>query len=209
VRPDTPLTLLTSPLAKMKTLAEKRPTWIVLGPLCLCGLSLLVACDTALDPRHTNFRVQRDNVAAQYDDKTGRLKRLEVDTNKDGKFDTVTYADGTRVERIEIDRDFNGVVDRWEYYADNALVRVGTSSRADGIADEWAFSDAHGVLQRVEADTDRDGHVDKWERFAPPATTGGMPVLTTVEFETDKGGTPSERLTYRADGSLDRVEKLR
>jgi hypothetical protein len=174
--------------------------------LCLCGL--FVGCDTPPDPRFTNFRVERDNVAAQYDDKTGRLKRLEVDTNKDGTFDTWTYTEGTRVERIEIDRDFNGVVDRWEYYADNTLARVGSSSRGDGIVDQWAYSNADGVLQRVEADTDRDGQVDKWETFAPPTSPGGAPVLTMVELDTEKRGTPTERLRYRPDGSFDRAEKV-
>jgi hypothetical protein len=169
----------------------------------LCG-----ACEAPPDPRRTNFRVERDNVAAQYDDKTGRLKRLEVDTNKDGAFDTWTYAEGTRIERIEIDRDFDSVIDRWEYYTDNRLSRVGTSSRGDGVVDEWAYSDESGVLQRVEADADRDGQVDKWETFAPPIEPGGRPVLHIVEFDTAKRGKPTQRLFYRPDGSLERVERL-
>jgi hypothetical protein len=168
----------------------------------------LVGCGAPPDPRRTNFRVQRDNVAAQYDDKTGRLKRLEVDTNKDGSYDTWTYAEGTRIDRIEIDRDFNGVVDRWEYYVDNKVAKVGTSSRGDGVADEWAFSDASGLLHRIEVDSDRDGQVDKWQRFAPPAVVGGTPVLIAVELDTEKRGLPTERLMYRIDGTLDRVEKL-
>jgi hypothetical protein len=166
------------------------------------------SCAAPPDPRQTDFRVERGNVAAQYDEETGRLERLEVDTNKDGAFDTVTFAEGTRIERIEIDRDFDGVVDRWEYYADNALAKVGTSTRGDGVVDEWAFSTAAGVLQRVETDTDRDGRVDKWESFAAPQMPGGAPVLSSVALDTGKRGAPTERLTYRADGSLERVEKL-
>jgi hypothetical protein len=170
---------------------------------------VVAACDAPPpDPRRTNFRVERDNVAAQYDDKTGRLKRLEVDTNKDGRFDTWTYAEGTRVERIEVDRDFDGVVDRWEYYADNKLTKVGTSTRGDGVVDEWAYSNAEGVLQRVEGDTDRDGQIDKWETFAPPTSPGAAPVLQSVEFDTEKRGKPTQRLVYRLNGELERVERL-
>jgi hypothetical protein len=175
--------------------------------LCLCGL--FVGCDTPPDPRRTNFRVERDNVAAQYDDKTGRLKRLELDSNKDGKYDTWTYTEGTRIERIEIDRDHDGIVDRWEYYADNKLARVGSSTRGDGVVDEWAYADEHGVLQRIETDTDRDGQIDKWQIFAPPAKPGGPATLAMVEMDTEKRGTPTQRLVYRADGSLERSERVR
>lgn len=166
-----------------------------------------VACGSPPDPRRTDFRVERGNTAAQYDKTTGRLQLLEVDTNTDGQFDTWTYADGTRVERIEIDRDFDGVVDRWEYYRENVLEKVGTSSRGDGVVDEWAFSDPAGLLRLVESDTDRNGHVDKWERFVP-SPASGLPVLQIVELDTRGGGVPTDRLTYRMDGTLDGVEKI-
>src|SRR5258708_10166863 len=94
-----------------------------------CAIPL--ACNSTPDPRLTNFRVQRGNVTAQYDDKTGRLKRLELASKKNGKIDTWTYMDGTRIDRIEIDRDGDGNIDRWEYYFDNQLSRVGRSTRRD------------------------------------------------------------------------------
>ena len=117
--------------------------------------------------------VDRGNVKAQYDPKSGRLKRLEVDTNKNGVIDAWTYQDGTRIDRIEIDKDENGKIDRWEHYVDGKLARVGTSTRGDGVEDEWAFQRADGSLERVETDTDRDGRVDKWETFDAPPAPGG------------------------------------
>jgi hypothetical protein len=172
-------------------------------------LIFIAACDSAPDPRRTNFRVERDNVVARYDEKTGRLSGLEVDTNKDGKADTWTFADGTRTERIEIDRDRDGIVDRWEYYGpDNLITKVGSSARGDGIADEWAFQRADGSLERVETDADRDGNIDKWESFDAPPTAGGAAILRSVALDTQRTGRPTERLLYRTDGSLERVEKL-
>jgi hypothetical protein len=174
--------------------------------LAFCAFQ--VACNSTPDPRLTNFRVQRGNVTAQYDDKSGRLKRIELDSNKNGKIDTWTYMEGTRIDRIEIDRDEDGKIDRWEYYVDNKLSRVGTSTRGDGVVDEWAYQRADGSLERVETDTDRDGRVDKWENFDPPQKPGGPPVLRSVLMDPDSSGRPTRRLLYRPDGSFDRSEML-
>ena len=174
--------------------------------LFLCAFQ--VACDSTPDPRQTNFRVDRGSVKAQYDPNSGRLTRLEVDTNKNGVPDTWTYQEGTRIDRIEIDKDENGKIDRWEHYVDGKLARVGTSTRGDGVEDEWAYQRADGSLERVETDTDRDGRVDKWEAFEAPRTPGGRPILRTVSMDPDSSGRPTRQLHYRADGSFERSEIL-
>ena len=172
--------------------------------LVACG----AACSEPPDPRRTNFRVERDNVKAQYDEKTGRMKRLEVDTDKNGKTDTWTFMDGTRIDRIEIDRDEDGKIERWEYYVDNKLEKVGSSRRGDGVVDEWAFQGPTGVVARVETDLDRDGRIDKWERFDPPLTPGAAPTLREVALDPDASGKPATRLFYNARGEFERVEKI-
>ena len=50
--------------------------------------------------------------AASYDSKTGKLAALSVDSNRNGKVDTVSHMDGTRILRIEVDQDENGQIDR-------------------------------------------------------------------------------------------------
>lgn len=174
--------------------------------LVLCALQ--AACDSTPEPRKTNFQVQRAGVKAEYNPKTGRLSRLQVDTNKNGVSDTVTYMDGTRIDLIEIDRDENGKIDRWEHYVDGKLSRVGTSGRGDGVEDEWAYQGASGYLERVETDTDRDGRVDKWESYEPPQRPGARPLLRTVSLDPDSKGRPTLRLFYRANGTFDRFETL-
>lgn len=174
--------------------------------LLFCALH--VACESAPPPRLTDFRVEKKDVTAQYNPQTGRLNRLEVDTNKNGRIDTWTYMDGTRIDRIEIDRDEDGTIDRWEHYTDNKLARVGTSTRGDGVEDQWAFQAAQGHLERVETDTDRDGRVDKWEHYDAPQRPGGPPVLRAVSTDPDSSGKPTRRLLYRADGSFERSETL-
>ena len=172
----------------------------------LCALA--VACDSPPDPRRTDFKVERGGVKAEYSPKTGRLQRLEVDTNKNGKIDSWTFQDGTKLERIEIDKDENGKIDRWEHYVNNKVVKIGSSSRGDGVEDEWAFPGPNGALDRVEADTDRDGRIDKWENYEPSPKPGGAPVLRSVSTDPDSSGRPTRRLLYRADGSFERSETL-
>jgi hypothetical protein len=171
----------------------------------LCALG---ACHPPPDPRQTNFVVDRGSAKAQYDPSTGHLKRLEVDTNKNGVIDTWTYMDGTRIDRIEIDRDEDGKIDRWEHYTDNKLTSVGTSTRGDGVEDEWAYQAAAGHLDRIETDTDRDGTIDKWQVFDPPRVPGGPSVLRAVSMDPDHAGKATLRLVYRDDGSFERSEHL-
>lgn len=175
-------------------------------PLVLLCL-LAVACESPPDPRRTNFKVEREGVKAEYSPKSGRLNRLEVDTNKNGKIDSWTRMEGTRIDLIEIDRDENGKIDRWEHYVNNKMVKIGTSSRGDGVEDEWAYPGPKGFVERVESDTNRDGRIDKWENFEALARPGAS-FLRSVSMDPDSSGRPTRRLLYRADGSFERSETL-
>lgn len=153
-----------------------------------------------------------------YDKQSGRLQLLRYDSDGDGKFDTFSYMDGTRILRIEIDQNGDGRIDRWEYYgSDQKLEKVGFSRAQDGIEDAWSFFNTtgatdrieistkrnhkvdriehyeQGTLVRAEEDSDGDGHFDKWETY-----DGGR--LTSVAFDTLHRGTPDRRLVYGADG---------
>ncbi len=168
-------------------------------------LTSVAACSAPPDPRRTNFRVERPGVTALYDDKTGRLKRVDADTDKDGKLDAFSYWDGAALERIEIDRDEDGTIDRWEHYGPGTtLVRVGTSSLGDGVEDTWNYADAEGRLGRIEYDTDRNGMVDKRDTYG--SGPANRPVLAVVDLELDASGRPARRLFYKPDGNLDRSE---
>ena len=154
-----------------------------------------------------------------YNKQTGRLQLLRYDSNGDGKFDTFSYMDGTRILRIEIDQNEDGKIDRWEYYGtDQKLEKVGFSRAQDGIEDAWSFFNSAGATERIEIstrrnhkvdriehyengklaraeeDSDGDGRVDKWETYDGER-------LTSVAFDTLHRGTPDRRLTYGADGS--------
>jgi hypothetical protein len=171
---------------------------------------------------------------AEYDQATGRLKRLEYDANRNGRNDAVSIMDGTRIHRIELDLDENGKVDRWDFYReDRALEKVGLSRLNDGVMDSQAFYDARGALIRIEVSTRRDGRFDrvefyeagalvrseedangdglpeKWDTYRPnPGAPAGQPAyaITSTAFDDDGRGKPGRRLVYDDKGGVERVE---
>ena len=173
-----------------------------------CVLGATVACSEPPDPRRTHFQITGKEGVAKYDPKTGRLSRLDIDQNKDGRIETFSYWDAARVFRIEIDSDNDGKIDRWEHYDEhNRLTRVGSSSNDDGIEDTWAYPNRQGGLERVETDANRDGLIDKRESFTTSGPTSR--ILTAVEFDLDHSGRAARRLVYGSDGSFRGVEVLR
>lgn len=180
---------------------------LVLGA---CVLTVTSGCAERPDPRRTNFEIRGNEGVAKYDPKTGRLSRIDIDHNKDGRIETFSYWDGARVIRIEIDADSDGRIDRWEHYDDtNTLERVGSSMRDDGIEDTWTYPDADGQLARVDTDANRDGVVDKRETFAAGSASSQRRVLSVVDLDMDVDGVPKRRLYYAADGTFQRAEVLR
>ena len=164
-------------------------------------------------------------IQAEYDKQSGKLRQLTYDSNKNGRSDSFSYMDGTKVLRVEIDKDEDGKIERWEYYgADQKLEKVGLSRLNDGKVDEWAYQGPDGTvakveistkhdgkvsrtefyekeaLVRAEEDTDGNGAIDKWEAYSNGS-------LTSVAFDTEGAGRPTRRLVYGKNGSLERNEK--
>jgi len=176
----------------------------------IAAAAAIASCSAPPDPRRTNFEIRGKEGVAKYDPKTGRLKRLDADTNKNGRMETFSYWDATRLFRIEIDGDEDGKIDRWEHYdANNKMTRVGSSSKDDEVEDTWTYPDANGFLARVETDVDRDGAIDKREIYAPKPGAPEGRVLSIVELDLDQAGQPRRRLHYRADGSFEKTEAVR
>lgn len=187
----------------MRTLLS-RVTFVAMGLLLCAG------CQAPPDPRRTNFEIRAKEGVAKYDPKSGKLQKFDADLNKNGRMETFSYWDGSRVLRIEIDKDEDGKIDRWEHYnSQNKVERVGSSSRDDEVEDTWTYPDERGFLARVESDTDRDGVVDKREIFVPREGAPDGRVLSIVELDLDKSGNPARRLHYRPDGSFEKSEVLR
>ena len=164
----------------------------------------------------------REQVSPVYD-AAGTIRRLDYDTDRDFQIDMRAYVLNGRTVRIEADGNGDGLVDRWEYYGPGGeLDRIGTSSESDGVEDTWVvqtdtemrvdvatrrdgIADRHefhtnGLLVRAEQDTNGDGRLDQWQRF-----TDGQ--LRELLLDTSMAsGRPNQRLVYRPDGSVERVD---
>jgi len=197
----------------------------LLRPVSLLLVALVAACS----PKPSG-----DRPRAEYDNTTGHLSRIELDANKNGKNDTVSYMDGTRVIRIELDLDENGKVERWDFYGpDGKLEKVGFASRNDGVMDSQAFYAPEGVITRIEMSTRRDdrfdrtefyernvlvrsqddsnadGRPDKWDYYTPrPNHAAGEPAyaISATAFDDSGSGRPERRFVYGPNGKIARVE---
>jgi hypothetical protein len=172
----------------------------------------------------TDIERLRETTKPTYDPKTGRLQRLTYDANKNGRIDTWTFMEGTKILRSEIDRDEDGTIDRWEYHGpDGTLEKVGFARANDGKVDAWAYSAPDGTVARVEISTKQDGTVDrrefyerdalvraeedtnadsradKWETYADGR-------ISSVSFDENGDGRPDRRMTYGENGALVAIE---
>jgi len=214
------------------TVTERAKLWpmAVMKAVALASLVVLAAGICGACSRQP----AGDRPAADYDETTGRLRRLAFDANKNGKNDTVSYMDGTRIIRVELDLDENGKVERWDFYRpDGKLEKVGFASRNDGVMDSQAFYEPAGVLQRIEISTKRDGRFDrtefyeknvlvrsqddtngdgrpdKWDYYTPRPEHGpGEPAyaISATAFDDSGSGRPERRFVYGPKGSIAKVE---
>lgn len=144
----------------------------------------------------------------------GELRRVELDEDRDGRFEVVElYESGRRVERRE-DRDGNGVWEmRFEWEADGTAISV-EALPGGGVRRTWY--DGDGTVTRVEEDQDGDGKSDAvWEyrdgtvaraTNAKGTWTYEGGVLQRAEVDADGDGR-AERVEVYEDGKIARVEE--
>ena len=177
-----------SPISDYKTV---RSTKLVTCTALAVNL-VAVACGSSSGPN--------GNVVPQYNRDTGRLASVDVDRDKDGRFEARAFMDGTHIQRIEIDDNADGKPERWEYYGPDAagsgdvILRAEEASETTGKVSRWEYFD-HGQVARVDEDVDEDGRVDKWEQYRAGR-------LASVELDLSGSGKPERRLTYAQDGTV-------
>ncbi len=173
----------------------------------------------------TRYQVDKGKAQAYYD-QWGRLERIEVDSNGDGKPDRVSHHAGKKQPtRVDIDTDFDGHFDRWELYDDaGRLTRIG-ASRQGNVPDMWEVLDPQGHVARreydddhngkidrvevleggrvtqTEVDADRDGRIDRWQHWSQGR-------LVSEELDTDGDGRPDRIVTYASDGKVTGLRRL-
>lgn len=68
-------------------------------------------------------------------------------------------------KKVEMDTNYDGKVDRVEHYnAEGIVVRLETDTNGDGIMDEWIVFE-NGSPVKKEKDTNNDGAPDVWVEY--------------------------------------------
>ncbi|HTL70864.1 MAG TPA: hypothetical protein VL404_06195 [Candidatus Eisenbacteria bacterium] len=143
----------------------------------------------------------------------GALATVELDKNKDGKFDKKFYFEKGMKVRSEADTDFNGVVESWVTY-DSAgkMALLAKDSNADGKPDKFQKMLKGPQLLLKEYDMNFDGRIDhrkivEWTmiRYSPgtPKTPGYRNVMR--EEDSDYDGKID---LYREKGNKDPKKKI-
>lgn len=99
------------------------------------------------------------------------LMRKELDLNRDGKIDVVSYFDELgKLEKEEMDSDYDGRFDWTDHYQEGVRVMSEYDTDYDGIPNVFKYfersEDGAVYLDRKERDSDGDGLIDVWERFS-------------------------------------------
>jgi len=161
-----------------------------------------LVCGACADPERERLKA---TTKPTYDERTGRLKELTSDANRNGRIDTWTDMDGSRPVRSRMDRNEDGRIDRWEYYDEGGrLVKVGFSRRDDGKPDAWAEPAADGRISRVLVSSTADeSKIDRWETLDPSSIedAAGLRSLLAVEEDTNRDGRADKWEKY-AGGQL-------
>lgn len=98
------------------------------------------------------------------------LLRKELDLNRDGKVDVVSFLDDAgQLEREEMDSDYDGFFDWTDHYQKGVRVMSEYDTDNDGRPNVFKYfiraEDGTVHLDRKERDEDGDGKIDVWERF--------------------------------------------
>ncbi len=98
------------------------------------------------------------------------LVRKELDMNRDGRFDVISFFDDDgELIREEMDSDYDGAFDWTDHYQEGVRVMSEYDTDGDGAPNVFKYyirnDDGVVVLDRKERDEDGDGKIDVWERF--------------------------------------------
>jgi hypothetical protein len=97
----------------------------------------------------------------------GALEKVGFSCANDGKADAWAYqGDNGRIARIEVSTNRDGKVNRVEFYETGALARAEEDTNGDGKPDKRETYRA-GALASVELDTNHDGRPDRLLTYGP------------------------------------------
>jgi antitoxin component YwqK of YwqJK toxin-antitoxin module len=161
--------------------------------------------------------VQESPGQKAYYDSRGQLERLEIDADRDGRFEAEErYRNQSRVERRE-DLDGDGQWEREYRWHKDGSAELTEQGRRGKL--QKTFYSADGVVTRIEKDSDRDGKFESsWEYHAGVLQRVTKPrggwyynkkgTLLRAELDEDRNGRIERIEYYQGANRLAKVEEL-
>jgi hypothetical protein len=167
------------------------------------GLCVGIVAPACSKPDADAARVKA-TTQASYDLKTGKLKEITYDQNKNGRIDTWTKMNGSLAVSSRLDTNEDGKLDRWETYgADGKLMRV-----------DWERAPVPGPANpnpnytgqpNATAEVNAAGVIEKIEYYETSDVNGQRDITRREFYSADKQLTRAEEDTD-GDGLIDRFE---
>ena len=168
--------------------------WILLQSLILFSYIFLWSGAAVADDKIVERDTDKDGKIDQigHFDSTGKLVKLDLDSNKDGVMDRFQYYRDGEIVRIEGDKNADGKIDSWDHFEAGKRVRSEQASFETGKVNQITTFDAQerpwmmqkdtegkglfdtvynfteGVLASITKDSDGDGKPDIWEEYDSP-----------------------------------------
>lgn len=161
--------------------------------------------------------VQESPGQKAYYNSRGQLERLEIDADKDGRFEAEErYRNQRRVERRE-DRDGDGQWEREYHWHKDGSAELTEQGRKGKL--QKTFYGVNGAVERIEKDSDRDGTFEStWEYNAGVLHRVTKPrgiwhynkkgKLRRAELDEDRNGRTEKIEYYKGNNCLTKVEEL-
>jgi antitoxin component YwqK of YwqJK toxin-antitoxin module len=156
----------------------------------IISLSSEVSAGKSTRERDTDNDGQTDQIACF--DETGRIERLEIDSNADGVMDRFQYFEDQQIVRIEADTDHDRKIDCREYLKAGKRIRQELLSNDSGRVVQVSEFDSVGRIVEIRKNTTEDDLFDSIYSYKDGK-------LFLFAQDTDGDGKPNISQTYNDD----------
>jgi len=102
-------------------------------------------------------------------DKKGQILKIREDTKKNGKIDKIRHYKSGEPCRIELDTDHNGFFETVSLIKNNKIVKTLIDKNQDGRPDMEIFFDEYQDKKRLISDSNFDGYFEITQQYDDPA----------------------------------------
>lgn len=97
---------------------------------------------------------------------TAAKAQVRKDIDRDGYLEAeIYYGQPGKIEKMTVDRDHDGRADKTVFYRNGMRERAEEDDNYDGTADTWVNYDPSGAVRKISKDLNGNGKADYWQYF--------------------------------------------